>query len=136
MLGCEGLWLLSRRREREWDHGHLGRAERAQELDPSLDRADELHEVPLDDRAGMRMKCDHPHGEACRQRRLEYAPVPEVNPVERPDRDGGGSHDSRARARSAGMIRSSFASSTEKGPTSVRRRVVQWPPSASAIART
>ena len=39
-------------------------------------------------------------------------------------------------ASAAGRIRWSSASSTENGPTSVRRSVLQWPPSASAIART
>ena len=42
----------------------------------------------------------------------------------------------RASASSAGTIRSSSASSSRNGPTSVRCNDTQWPPSASAIART
>ena len=43
---------------------------------------------------------------------------------------------SRASASSTGMTRSGSASSDGERPTSVRRSVRQWPPSASAIART
>src|SRR5581483_298089 len=42
----------------------------------------------------------------------------------------------KASASAGGTIRSSSACATEKGPTSVRRRLRQWPPSTSAIART
>ena len=43
---------------------------------------------------------------------------------------------SRSSASAGGSIRSGSASSTENGPTSSRRSVRQWPPSAAAIART
>ena len=42
---------------------------------------------------------------------------------------------SRASAAASGNIRSRSASSTANGPTAVRRRLVQCPPSAAAIAR-
>src|SRR5213079_304139 len=42
----------------------------------------------------------------------------------------------RASACSGGRIRPGSASATVNGPTSVRRRVTQWPPSSSAMART
>ena len=81
-----------------------------------------------------------------RARSLEHAAVPEVDAVERADRDrpaagaelfrrGRDLHASLASASSLGITRGP-ASSTENGPTSVRRRVRQWPPSAAAIART
>ena len=47
-----------------------------------------------------------------------------------------GSPRSRGSASSSATIRSSSASSTRNGPTSVRRSAAQWPPRASAIERT
>src|SRR5207244_12655698 len=81
-------------------------------------------------------------------RRVEHPPVAAVDAVEGADRDGAlrlaelgrvvrDPHvASRASACSGGRIVSGAASSTENGPTSVRRRVRQCPPRASAIART
>ena len=83
-----------------------------------------------------------------RARRREHGAMTAVHAVEAPDRDrawlaldllrsGDDVHvASLASASSGGMIRSGSASSTENGPISVRRSVTQWPPSASAIART
>src|SRR2546429_479719 len=80
---------------------------------------------------------------------VENAPVPGVHPVEGAERDGAAAYrkllrrpgdphrrSSAASASSRGITRSGSASSTSKGPTSVRRSVRQCPPSASAIART
>ena len=80
------------------------------------------------------------------------APLPARSPVRRPaDRPRGPVRLAVSLARSAGPppsarcgrappraadTRSASASSTENGPTSVRRSATQWPPSASAIDRT
>ncbi len=79
-------------------------------------------------------------------RRIKDLAVAQVDAVEATDRNGplrsgkllrpAGDLHSRASASSGGMKRSGSASSTEKGPISVRRSVLQWPPSTSAIART
>ena len=89
------------------------------------------------------------HGRECPAdvtRRVDDEHVPAVNPVEAADRDGAlavgelldavGDDHRRASASSGGMNRSGSASSTENGPISSRRSVRQWPPSASATART
>src|SRR5207247_5635386 len=79
-------------------------------------------------------------------RSFENAPVTQMHSVEASDRDDASRGreflrsvsdlHSRARASSGEMNRSGSASSTVKGPISIRRSVRQCPPSTSAIART
>ena len=85
--------------------------------------------------ARVRMEGQSPHRQPGRDRLLDHPPVSEMHPVEGADRDRD-AHVSSASACSAGMTRSSSASSTLNGPISSRRNVTQWPPRASAIART
>ena len=109
--------------------------ERNEQLDPVAER-----------HSRMRVEGDDRRPPAGGERRVEHAPVPEVDAVEgaegsRPrlrlgPSDLPGDLHSRASAASAGRSRAGSASSTRNGPTSVRRSVVQWPPSAVAIART
>ena len=82
----------------------------------------------------MRLERQHPDGQARAERRLDHPAVPEVDAVERPDRDReplprpalvDRAHGSSASACSAGITRSSSASSTLNGPTSSRRSVTQ-----------
>ncbi len=79
--------------------------------------------------------------------RLDDAPVPEMDAVEGPERErprpriefagpARDLHGSAASASAGSMIRSGSESATSKGPTLVLRRLTQWPPSASATART
>jgi hypothetical protein len=72
----------------------------------------------------MRVEGERGHRLARLERDLEHAPMPQVHAVERPDHNSA-RHGSSASASSAGMIRSSSASSTQNGPTSVRRRARQ-----------
>src|SRR5262249_54637835 len=117
-----------------------------QQLEPPLERREELDAVPEDD-ARMRPERDHRRTQTGLLCDIEDCPVSDVHAVEAPERDGalGGfqlvesprdDHDSRARASSGGIIRSKSASSTENGPISNRRSVRQCPPSTSAIERT
>src|SRR3954471_7241757 len=140
--------------EPELHHQRLLDAARGEQLEPPLERGEQLD--PVAERgSGVRLEGDDRRRETRGDRGLQHAPVPDVDAVERPDRDGarallelrGGPRDlhaplrpagsaTRASASSGGIIRSASASSTRKGPTSVRRSVRQWPPSAVAIART
>src|SRR4051812_37926691 len=140
--------------EPELDHQRLLDAARGQQLEPPLERGEQLDAVA---ERGSRMRLEG--GAGRRQTRggrgLEHAPVADVDAVEGPDRDRTrallelrgrpcdlhgplrpAGRPTRASASSGGIIRSGSASSTRKGPTSVRRSVRQWPPSAVAIART
>ncbi len=95
----------------------------------------------------MRIERDHRRDESRLAEGVEHRAMTPVHAVEAPDRHGPrggldlvGSGDdvhvsSLARASSGEMIRSGSASLTENGPISVRRSSMQWPPSASAIAR-
>src|SRR5215210_1536235 len=135
----ELLRLQPRHVERELDHPRLGHAQLREQLQPALERREPFDEVAEHD-PRVRLERDHPHGQPRLQRRLDHPPVAQVDAVERAEGDReappGGAHDSSASAASAGITRSSSASSTLKGPTSSRRSETQCPPSASAIART
>ena len=134
-LGADELLrLLLRDLDGEVEHGRLGHPELREQLQPPLEGRDRLDEVAQDD-PRVRVKRQHPHREPGFDRRRDHPLVTQVHAVERPDRDSLG-HGSSASASSAGITRSSSASSTLNGPISSRRSVVQWPPSASAIART
>ena len=134
MHGGEVLRLLLRDLERELEHRRLGDAELGEQLEPPLERRDQLDEVSEHD-PRVRVERERPDRQTGRERLLDHPPVPEVHSVERPDAHRF-AHGSSASASSAGITRSSSASSTLNGPTSSRRNVAQWPPSASAIART
>ena len=128
LLGRELLRLQLGDVERELDHRRLGDAELGQQLEPALERRQRLDEVAEDD-ARMRLERQHPDGQPGAERGLDHAAMPEVDPVERPDRDRepllGRAHGSSASACSAGITRSSSASSTLNGPTSSRRSATQ-----------
>ena len=115
---------------------------------------DQRDRFRTEDAPRVRVEGDHRRRQTGGQRRRDDGLVSAVHAVERPDRDRARPRAqlvracerpsrrrrrtaaSRASASSAGTIRSGSASSTENGPTSRRRSVRQWPPSASAIART
>src|SRR5262249_14445804 len=112
---------------------------------PPPQRREELDPVSQDEpRVGPER--DHGGRRARAQGRLEHPTVSPVYAVEGADGDhplarrelAGVERDlhSRASATSAETMRSRSASSTENDPTSVRRRLLQCPPRASAIART
>ena len=94
----------------------------------------------------MRLEGDDGRRQAGVDGDLDHAAVAAVHAVERADRDRARlplelnrcvrDLHRRASASSERTIRSSSASSIRNGPTSVRRSETQWPPSASAIART
>ena len=129
---CELLRLQLGHVERELDHRRLGDAELGEQLEPALERRERLDEVAEDD-ARMRLERQHPDGQAGAERGLDHAAVPEVDAVERPDRDRepllgslvDRAHGSSASACSAGITRCSSASSTLNGPTSSRRNATQ-----------
>ena len=123
-LRDELLRLLRRRLERERDHDDVGGAVLAQQLDAPLRRADQLDLVPVHHRPRVRVERERGDRQPRLERDLEHASVTQVHPVERADDDGAG-HGSSASASSVGTIRSSSASSTRNGPTSVRRNVRQ-----------
>ncbi len=134
LLAGELLRLLLCQLEREVEDGRLGHAELVQQLEPALERRDRLDEV-AQHHAWVGIEREDPDRKPGAERSLDHLPMTEMDPVERPDRDCL-AHGRSASASSAGITRSSSASSTLNGPTSSRRNVVQWPPSASAIART
>ncbi len=111
-----------------------------EELEPALEGREDVDAVPHRD-PGMRVEGDHRRLEPGVDRRSQHRPVPEVDAVERADRDRAGpalelgrcvrdphaprTAASRGSASSRGTTRSSSASSTENGPISVRRRLTQ-----------
>ena len=132
--------------EGELDDERLGDSQLRQQLQPALEGHQQLDPVS---EGGARMRVereDRRLGPGVEER-LDDAAVPEMNAVEGPERDRPRTrielagpardlHESSARASAGSMIRSGSASATSKGPTLVLRRLMQWPPSASAIART
>ena len=116
-----------------------------EQLEPPLERHQQLDAV-AERLARVRVEGDHRRRPSGGERGVEHAPVAEVDAVEGAERDRArlrlelihlpGDVHSRASASSAVSRRSGSASSTRNGPTSVRRNVLQWPPSAVAIART
>ena len=137
--------LELRKLERERQDEHLVDPGLREELETPLECGEEWDSVP-EDRTRMGPERHDRGRQRCRAHRLEDAPVSAVHAVEAPERDGAlaraqlrrivGDVHNRASASSGGMIRSVSASSTENGPISVLRSVRQWPPSASATART
>src|SRR5918996_6452735 len=125
----ELLRLQLRQLQREVDDDDLLDTGLADQLQPPLQRRDQLDLVAEHD---ARVRVEGDDG----VRLLEHAPVAEVDAVEGADGERLGHIHNLASASSTGITRCSSASSTEKGPTSVRRRETQWPPRASAIART
>src|SRR5919201_1455260 len=142
---CELLRLEAGERLRELEDEHLVDPALFGELQAHRQRRQELDAIPEHDPRGG-PEGDHGHGRSCRLRRVEDTPMAQVDAVEAPDRDRTfpgtqlgrivGDVHSRASASSGGMSRSGSASSTENGPISVRRNDRQWPPRASATART
>ena len=133
--------------ERELDdHGRLD-TQLLDELHTTLERGEEVDPVP---ERSPRMRVERqdgrlgPRGE----RRFDHQPMAQVDAVERPERDHARDGlepidaprdlhlSSAARASAGATIRSGSASATSKDPTWVRLRLTQWPPSASATART
>ena len=133
--------------EGELDDERRLHAELLEELEAPLERSEELDPV-AEGRPRVGIEGDDGRLGAGRERGLDDPPVAEVDAVERPERDGPRAAaqlrrcprdlhaSSAASASSAGMIRSGSASATSKGPTWVRLRLTQWPPRASATART
>ena len=129
----------------ELDDEHLVDAGVLQQLQAPLERGKQLH-VIAEHEPRMRPERDHRHGPPRVEGSVEHAPMAEMHSVEAADGSDAPvglelfqaprNLHSRASASSAGMNRSGSASSTEKGPISVRRSVRQCPPSTSAIART
>ena len=143
----EVLRLPPRHALGELDHEHVLDPGLQQQLDPPLERREQL-DLLAEHLPRVRVERDGRRRESVArvERGLEHAPVPAVDAVEGAERDrprpllelasDPRHRHSRASASSGGTIRSSSASSTENGPTSVRRSVAQCPPSASAIERT
>ena len=134
---------------RERSDQRVRHARLCEELQAPLEGGDEIDPVAEHD-ARMRVERDHGRLEPGVDRRPEHRAMSAVDTVERPDRDrsrpplelGRRMRDphraaaSLGSASSSGTTRCSSASSTRNGPISVRLRVEQWPPSASAIERT
>ena len=117
-----------------------------EELEPAFERGQELDLVAERD-PRVRIECDDRRLEARGLNRVEDGPMPPVDAVKAADRyrtairielgrEVCDPQSSLASAASGEMSRSGSASSTENGPISVRRSVRQWPPMASAMART
>ena len=87
MLGRELLGLLLGDVEREVEHRRLGDSELGQQLEPPLEARDQLHEVSEHD-PRMRIEGQHPNGEPGRPRLFDHPAMPEMDSVERPDRNG------------------------------------------------
>ncbi len=132
--------------ERELDDERLVHSRLGEQLEPPLERRQQLDPVPERD-AWVGPEGDGGRAGSGGRGGLEHAAMAEVDAVEGAERDGAAGvfelgwvasdlHPSRASACSGGTIVSGSASATVKGPTSVRRSSRQWPPSASAIART
>src|SRR4029453_9564527 len=100
-----------------------------EKLEPPLEAAQQLNLIP-EHETWMGPERHHGRGPADRARRLQYQPMPVVNPVEAPDchrplplgqlLDAAGDDHSRASASSDGMKRSGSAWSMENGPISSR----------------
>ena len=135
---------------RERRDERLGDTGLREELQAPLERRDQLDAVPERD-PRVRLERDHRRVEPRVDGRAQDGEMTAVDAVERADRDRarptleldgrvGDPHrappPSRGSASSSGSTTVSSASSTPNGPISVRRRLVQWPPSASAIERT
>src|SRR6185437_677091 len=113
-----------------------------EQLQPPFEWDEQLDAVAERD-PRVRVEGDRGRRGPRRTRGVENAPMADVDAVERPERDrprlrldllhAPGDDHSRASASSAVSSRSGSASSTSNGPTSVRRSVAQWPPSAVAI---
>ena len=129
-----------------------------EQLQPALEGRQQLDLVAERD-PRMRVERDDRRRSARCPGRLDHAPVAEVDAVEgadaRPRAAGARALGDAVRDRSARRLLAVAARSAsverlvrrieparvgrlrpENGPTSVRRSVAQWPPSASAIART
>src|SRR5581483_5130659 len=122
-----------------------------QKLEPPLERGEKFDPV-AEDAARVGLERDRRRAQARGARSVEHAPMPAVDAVERPDRDraarrlelvrtvrdvhSAASASAALSSRSGVNASGGTASATENGPTSVRRKVRQWPPSATAIART
>ena len=98
--------------------------ERREQLKSPFQGRDQLDQVSRDHAARVRMEGQRPHRQPGRNRLLHHPAVPEMHPVECPDRDRD-AHASNASACSARITRSSSASSTLNGPISSRRNVTQ-----------
>src|SRR5712691_11396141 len=144
-VACEVLRLDPGDLERELDDERRLDPLLGDQLEAPLQRREHFHLVAERD-PGVGIEGDDRRVQPGVDRRPQDPAVTGVDAVERADRDrarlpleladGPGDPHSRASASSDGTIRCGSASSTENGPISVRRSVRQWPPRASAIART
>ena len=137
--------LARRKLRRELDHEDLVDIRLLEQLDAAFEGREQLHSVS-EHQPRMWPERHDRDGRPRGARGLQHPTMTAMHAVEAADRCdafvGGeflgavGDSHSRANASSAGMKREGSASSTENGPISSRRNVRQWPPRASAIART
>ena len=154
LLGVEQCERLVERQQQHVLDAHL-----LEQLEPALDRREQLHAV-AEERARVRVEGDDRGAKVRRLCRLDHSPVAAVDTVEGADghrtpcrRELLGSARDVHVARSARAFSTrpstsasgmsspgsnsagATASDTSNGPTSVRRSVRQCPPAASAMAR-
>ena len=145
MPGIQAQYLGMPLQVAELDHENLVHTGLLEELEPAFESREQLH--PVSEHEPRVWPEGHDRDASPRGAGgLQHATVTAMDPVEAAERrDTFAGREllwtvrdlhSRASASSAGMKRPGSASSTENGPISRRRNVRQWPPRASAIART